>query len=103
MKRILVFLITVTATAFAQTPTVVVQPAAKVVSVKAGSQSAKPSPSTVKVSSIPAQKPVTVSVQPTAGKANTLPAAKANAPATGKPVVAPATPAHPPLDATPQT
>jgi len=102
MKRILVFLITVTATAFAQTPTVVVQPAAKVVSVKAGSQSAKPSPSTVKVSSIPAQKPVTVSVQPTAGKTNTLPAAKANATATVKPVVATATSAKPALGAAPK-
>jgi len=95
MKRILVFLITMTATAFAQTPTVVVQPAAKTVSVKPTSQSAKPSPSTVKVgspstvkvSSIPAQRPVTVSVQPTAGKANALPAVKANTTSTVKPVV----------------
>lgn len=102
MKRILVFLMTVTAAALAQTPTVVVQPAAKVVSVKAVSQSAKPSPSTVKVSSIPAQKPVTVSVQPTAGKANALPAAKANATATVKPVVATTTSAKPALGAAPK-
>ncbi len=102
MKRILVFLITVTATAFAQTPTVVVQPATKTVGVKATPQSAKPSPSTVKVSSIPARKPVTVSVQPTAGKAKALPAAKANATATVKPVVATTTSAKPALSAAPK-
>jgi len=102
MKRILVFLIAVTATAFAQTPTVVVQPAAKTVSVKATPQSAKPSPSTVKVSSIPAQKPVTVSVQPAAGKGKALPAAKANATATIKPVVATTASAKPALSATPK-
>ena len=102
MKPILVFLITVTATAFAQTPTVVVQPATKTVSVKATPQSAKPSPSTVKVSSIPAQKPVTVSVQPAAGKGKALPAAKANATATVKPVVATTTSAKPALSAAPK-
>ena len=100
MKRILVFLITVTATAFAQTPTVVVQPTAKAVSVKATPQSAKPSPSTVKVSSAPAQKPVTVSAQP-AGKVNALPA-KANATSTVKPLVATTTSAKPALVAVPK-
>jgi hypothetical protein len=101
MKRILVFLITMTATAFAQTPTVMDQPAPKAVSVKAAPQSAKPSPSTVKVSSIPAQKPVTVSVPPAARKANALPAAKANATPTVKQVVA-TTSAKPALSAAPK-
>ena len=102
MKRILVFLITVTATAFAQTPTVVVQPAAKAISAKATPQNAKPSPSAVKVTSAPAQKPVTVSVQPTAGKANALPAVKANATSTVKPVVSTTTSAKPALGAAPK-
>jgi Tfp pilus assembly protein PilP len=105
MKRNLVLLLTMTAAAFAQTPTVVEKPAvkastatAKVAPQTAARNTAKPSP-TVKVNAA-AQKPAVVSVQPVVAKVATpTPKAAATAHASvassAKPVTVVATPSKP--------
>src|SRR6266568_8823951 len=96
MKRTLAFLLVAAAsTAWAQTPTVVEKPAAK-----SATATSKPSPVNVKVVPVPAQKPVAVVAKPTAVpvqpavKAVAVSAARANTPATAKPVTI-AAPAKP--------
>jgi len=93
MKRTLAFLLVAAAsTAWTQTPTVVEKPAAKT-----PTPTSKPSPANVKVVPVPAQKPAkptAVPVQPATVKAVAVSAARANAPATAKPVTI-AAPAKP--------
>ena len=120
MKRTLAFLLVAAASAaLAQTPTVVEKPAAKPTSqakvAAKPAQNPKPSPTTVKVVSVPApkavtlagQKPVAVVAKPaavpaqsTAVKAVAVPAARSNAPASAKPVAV-AVPAKPVVVAAP--
>ncbi len=92
MKRNLALLLAMTASAFAQIPTVVEKAAPKLSSaVKAAGEAAKPSPTTVRVSATPAPKPALVSVQPVAAKTHATPFTKPNPVSPGKPVaVAPA-------------
>jgi len=111
MKRTLAFLLVAAAsTAWTQTPTVVEKPAAKSASqAKPATPTAtsKPSPANVKVTPVPAQKPAAVVAKPTAVpvqpatvKAVAVSAARANAPATAKPVTI-AAPAKPVVVAAP--
>jgi len=113
MKRTLAFLLVAAAsTAWTQTPTVVEKPAAKSASqakpaAKTPTATSKPSPANVKVVPVPAQKPVlvvskptAVPVQPATVKAVAVSAARANAPATAKPVTI-AAPAKPVVVAAP--
>jgi hypothetical protein len=96
MKRTLAFLLVALASgALAQTPTVVEKPAAKPASqakvvAKIPAQTAKPSPTAVKVVPVAVQKPVAVVAKPAAApatvKAVAVPAAHAGASAPAKPV-----------------
>ena len=89
MKRNLALLLAMTASAFAQIPTVVEKAAPKLSSaVKAAGESAKPSPTTVRVSAAPAPKPAVVSVQPVAAKTHATPFTKPTAALQGKPMAA---------------
>jgi hypothetical protein len=113
MKRTLAFLLVAAAsTAWTQTPTVVEKPAAKSArqakpAAKTPTATSKPSPANVKVVPVSAQKPVAVVAKPTAVpvqpatvKAVAVSAARANAPATAKPVTI-AAPAKPVVVAAP--
>ncbi len=87
MKRNLVLLLAMTASAFAQIPTVVEKAAPQLSkAVKAAGEAAKPSPTTVRVSAAPAPKPAVISVQPVAAKTHATPFAKPNPVSQGKPV-----------------
>jgi hypothetical protein len=109
MKRTLAFLLVAAAsTAWTQTPTVVEKPAAKSASqakpaAKTPTATSKPSPANVKVAQKPVAvvaKPTAVPVQPATVKAVAVSAARANAPATAKPVTI-AAPAKPVVVAAP--
>jgi hypothetical protein len=93
MKRNLALLLAMTTSAFAQIPTVVEKAAPQLSSaVKAAGGPAKPSPTTVKVNTTPAQKPAVVSVQPVAAKTHATPFSKPSPAPQGKPIaVTPAT------------
>ena len=85
MKRTVILLLTMTAAAIAQTPTVTEKPATKpsAATVKVSQAPAaamKPAPATVKVNA-PAAKPATVSVQATPAKVAAKPATVASTPA----------------------
>ncbi len=102
MKRNLALLLAMTASAFAQIPTVVERAAPQLSSaVKAGGAAAKPSPTTVRVSATPAPKPAVVSVQPVAAKTHATPFAKPIPVSQGKPVAVVPTVAKPAMVAVP--